>query len=144
MTGWDAVYGYLLTYLPTVVGTVYDGTPITKTPGQQFAIVGENGDGDAGFYTYEPQDMDALLREAGSVNVRFVAQSGDVDLPSLRLIISGWSTTLRTHLSGNQTLSGVLKQGSVVKLDRVDIGQPQTTKGAVVDAIATVSYVTRL
>lgn len=148
MAGWDLVQADLLTYLPTLTGlsasTVFDGPAVTKDSLTAFAEVGDDGTGNAGFFQQEDIDVDALVTEEGEVTCRLVAQGGATDLATLRATAKAWLNSLRTKYRADKTLSGALKQGSVVAVGRTDIRQIQNSDGAAVELIVAVRYLTRL
>lgn len=148
MAGWDVVYGYLLGYLPTLSGlsteTVYDGPPVGEGVPMTFAVVGTDGESNAGGYTND-YDAGPFVLEQGEVLCWLWTGSGDIELPALRSTVNGWVSTLSTALRTDKTLGGLLTEGSEVKVSRVEpIRQQQTKSGAVVDAVVAVGYITRL
>lgn len=145
MAGWDTVYDRLLTVIPaaTSVGDVYDGPPTSETWPDEFIVVGDNGAGDAGSYTPDFSDVDYMTDESGEILCLFVAQSGaTADLPTLRATVGGWVGNLRTQITTDKRL-GVLAEGGYVNVSRVEPSQLQTSKGAVVSLVVTISYFTR-
>lgn len=150
MSGWSTVKGHLLTYLPTLSGldaadAVSDGARLVQDDITGFAEVGGNSnDTHAGSFEQTDDDIDTLTTETGEINVRLVARSGDTDLTALQTTVEGWLTSLRTHLKTDETLGGLLMQGSTVNLGRVDVGQAQTPNGSIVENTVAIRYFTRL
>lgn len=146
MTGWNIVYGDLLTFLPTLDGltdSTFDGPAnVEVTPGN-FAVVGDDNTGNAGTWTQTEGDLDVLIEESGEVLLLLVAQTGDTDLAPLRAQVKTWTDALTAHYRANKTISGALKGGSV-SVARVEPSQRRNTKGAVVEAVVAVGYFTRL
>lgn len=149
MSGWDAVYDDLLTFVPTLTGLsaslVFDGPPLTTVTPPLFAVIGDNGDGDGGFFNQSEPQSDTFVVEEGELRCLFVAQSGDEgSLSTLRASMNGWLNGLRAHFHGDSTLGGALRPGSTVSVGRVEPSQRQNKQGAVVMAVVTVAYTTRL
>ena len=143
---WDAVYGWLLAYLPTLTGlkdVVFDGTPLTQNQLLGYASLGdEDPSGFAEEDATEP--IDTLLGENGEIVVKFVSRSGDADLAPHRVSTKAWVDALRAHLKSDQTLGGLLTQGSWVTAGRMETRQQKTPGGVRVERAVTVRYFTRL
>lgn len=144
MTGWALLYGKLLTLIPTFGVTTFDGPALTDDSLEEFAVVGGTDEGAAGGYAQDYSDSTGFVEETGRVLVRFVAQSGETDLSPLRATVQGWVADLSDALRADMTLGGLFRQGAVVRVEDVAVSQPQTQSGAVVEAVVTVGYFTRL
>lgn len=151
MSGFTLVKQHLLTYLPTLSGltdpdAVGNGARLAQSDLTGYAEVGGNAsDTNAGSFRQTDDEIDTLVTEEGEVTVRFTARSGSTgDLATLESTCEGWVTSLRQHVKADQTLGGVLMQGSAVNLGRVDVGEAQTQEGAIVTYTVAVSYITRL
>lgn len=144
---WDAIYAWLLTtYLPTLSGlsanTVFDGTPLTQDQLLTYAAVGEEDP--SGFADGDYDEIDALVAESGEIAITFVSRSGDDDLAPHRTTTKAWVDALRTYVKANQTLGGLLMQGSTVTVGRVETRQQKTSGGVRVERAVSLRYFTRL
>lgn len=149
MTVWEIVHTDATTFLATLTGlagNVFDGPTVDRDDLTGWAVVGDDGEGNAGSFTQD-YDSEALNSETGEVNIRFVARSGDNDaasLAALRQAAQSWVDSLRTHYKADKTLGRVLTQGSTVNVGRTDVRQLQTKGGALVDLVVAVNYFTRI
>lgn len=145
MTGWQQVHTWLLGYLPTLTGltnTVFDGAVLTRDDMTAYAIVGDDGEGNAGFFEQD-YDLEPMVSETGEVNVRLIGRTGETDLSAVRDAAKAWVDSLRAAVAADKTLDGLLSQGSTVSVGRVDVRQLQTKAGALVDFLVSVRYFTR-
>jgi hypothetical protein len=126
------------------LGNVFDGPTVSGDDLTGWAIVGDDGDGRPA--TSSRTTTTSLNSESGEVNVRLGARSGDSDAPSLaalRQAVQSWIDSLRAHYKADKTLGKTLSQGSTVRVGR-STPPAQTKRGALVDALVTVTYFTRL
>lgn len=144
---WDDVYAWVLAQVQGLSGLdrVYDGPPTEAPSEKKYAIVGQDSsDGDeAGTYGQDDEPIDTLTAENGEVFVRLVSRSGDTDLSAHRTTTKAWVTTLAAAVNADQTLGGVLKDGSTAHV-RSSVRQPQTSSGSYVERAVTFTYSTRV
>lgn len=141
------VVSRLVDLLPQLEGwsevTVYDGPPVTADNPDAYVTVGfVVGEDFAGSYEQTRNgDIQGLLEETGSVRSELVCLTGDVDLVSMRAQAFALVNTLEAEVSRDETL-GVLSPATSSSL-AVDVQPLQTTGGAEIRLVVTLSYVTR-
>lgn len=148
MTGWELLAADLLTYLPTLSGLTESGSVSrgqSDSRGQllNFATVGDDGDGNGGFYEQSHDAPGVMTQETGTVLVRLVSRSGDPGLVDRSTTANGWVDALRARFASQAfKVAGPLPQGSSVSVGRVDVRAVKSKQGAAMDLLAAVNYTT--
>ena len=143
---WETVHARLLELAPGVMtlpaNNVYDGPTTSRKYPPNYAVIGDDDNGEAGDFTQDYSDVGMMTDEQGVINCLFVARSGTEGFASLRAIASGWVDAWRAALFADKRL-GVLPQGSLVNLGRVGIKQLMGDGGFGVVYVAQFTYFTR-
>lgn len=128
---------------------VYDGPSRQKTPPKRFVLVGSDGgetgmgdgDEDGAVIEQSPSSMGNGWRdERGEITCAAWAWSGDTDLAPLRTAITAMVDVAEAALAGDRSLGGLLVPPGMAEFSGLRIREAQTSKGAVVRALFTVSY----
>lgn len=123
--------------------SIYDGPPVTGDAPEKYMTVGYVvGEDFAGSYEQTRNgDFQGLLEESGTVRSELVCLTGDVDLVSMRAQAFALVDALEAEVSRDETL-GVLSPATSSSL-AVDVQPLQTTNGAEIRLVVTLSYLTR-
>jgi hypothetical protein len=143
----DDVLTALVTIFQTAVGSpvpVYDGLPATASADLAFVVVGDDGDPagggtPAGTVTQARgvDRIDGRTTESGDVTCALICQTGDDDLPGLRVTSRTLMAALEAAVRADRTLAGVVIRSNV---DTVDVWQTRNANGSAVRRVFTVHY----
>jgi hypothetical protein len=146
-TAWPNVVNWLVANLPTITGLpsayVFDGPPVTGDNPLVYITVGwvpEGAEGLAGQYT-QARSYDGLLTsEQGSVRCDLVANTGDDGVAAVRTQAFAIADLIAGYFAHDQTLGGVLYNGSVTLT--VDVVAAANQQGVAQGLVLTVAYTT--
>lgn len=125
---------------------VFDGPNDQAASSPAFVLVGSTGEDEDGATLdadWSPVGPGRWREEAGEVVCSAWAYSGGRDLPARRAIALGLATSCAESVHQDRSLGGILT-GNGAQVSRFRYQPRQTTEGAVVRVVFTVSYRTLL
>jgi hypothetical protein len=139
---WPQIVNWHVQNLPTITGiaNVYDGPPVTGDEPNQYIVVGATATGDTGGDAAQTYGEDGFgLYEDGTILCDVVAQTGDVDVATMRTqafaLVDSWNAALRA----DRTLGGLMNPNNNIELTVTPI-PVQNNQGSAVRLLVTVSY----
>lgn len=142
----DDVLAALVTVFQTAVGAsvpVYDALPVTAAADLQLVLVGDDGDANSDepaattTQTRETRNIVGAYTEAGDVTCAVICQTGDDDVPALRVASRALMAAVEAAVRADPTLGGVVVRALI---ETVTLWQIRNANGSAVRRVFTVHY----